>query len=944
MAVSQPQCRLAYYLILLNVAVGRAFGRIVSVLVAAFKSDQVTVRARSLKSVTQMLEKDPSLIDRTPQINHVLHRCVTDQSPMVRDSALSLLGKCITFKADVDQDLLKAVLAGTRDVALGIKKRAIKLLREIYLRESSKNDKNTKEMKAVISESLLQRVDDAEETITELARESLGDIWMSPFWAMTKSPEISVNSRVALKAHMNLVIQTVERSEANSLHLRKFLKYTMSTKCKAFEANGNVNKALVAAAFEDMIDDAGDSSSNSQRSILQTLTVYARANPRLFSQQQLEYLKPYVGNLTSADDLNLFRRVVVILRCVLPTLPTIQKEFLKGVQDDLFRNVAKLAKAELNEVAACLWTINGVLDNVQRLFNLVISVLNNLHQMESMIFKASTDPKEPISKAQRFIYLAGHFGHHCDFQPEVENFKRRLPWLREDDVPGKIVTAFKPFLKEDHPLSLRTVAMEGIGMVCQAWPQNFNDPTNVEMFRQVLRKDHADLQKIVLSCFRNFFASQDPQFSLDDEKEEKAVLIDGKIGGSVIASEKDSAAALIAQGFNQDIIRISLGSDDDYALAATEVMASIVRQGLVHPKDCGPALVALTTSANAKIAAIAMQQHQALHLQHESMFEREYMRAIHLAYQYQKEVTRDTRGFTRPAFRAKLHSMYEIIKTSKSKVQAKFLSNYCSKIDFDLAKLDISDAVPSHLDYARFLIENLALFDYARMEDLLQVVGTCEKIVGNTGSAVAHAINTDVFKMIIDPETGVPLNATAEQGELNLDLSASRLKLLTTASMILSMLWQTRTFVRRLYSINNKDNRKESRGRPSKDQNKVPPKNNSVGGDRLAEAVDRISHALDSREHSLQQCKDFAELMAIDSELKVADGNDEDEADRLQTPSADGDENSIVADPASATKAGKRKSSVSLNGTPVKKKRGRPSLNGARRNSRKSLDEDDDWE
>ena len=943
LTVSQTQCRLAYNLILLNVAVCRAFGRIVNVLVASFKSDQVTVRARSLKSVTQLVERDPSLLDRTPQINNMLQRCLADQSSMVRDNALALLGKCITFKASIDSDMLKAILAGARDTSLGIKKRAMKLLKDIYFREANKIDRSAKDIKAVISESLLQRVNDPEQSVSELARQMIEDVWLSPFWNMTKSSDLSVQDKVALKSHMNLIIQTVERSEANSLVFRTFLRYSMSEKYKPQDANVRVNTALVMVGFESMIDDADDPSSISQRSVLQTMTVFAQANPRLFTQQQLEYLKPYVGNLSGADDLNLFRRVVVILRCVLPTLSSVQKEFLKGIQDDLFKNVAKLAKAELNEVAACLWTINEVLGNITRLVNLEISVLSNLHKLEDTQFQPPTDPKDDTSKAQRFIYLAGHFGRHCDFQPEMEKFKSRLTWLDEDTVAGMTVTAFKPFFADQQPLSLRIVAMEGIGMVCQAWPQNFNNPSNVDMFRKVLRNDHRDIQKIVLSCFRNFFATQDPQFSLEDKLEGKAVLIDGKIGGSVIASDKDSAAALIAQGFYKDVIRISLGSQDDYALAATEVMASIVRQGLVHPKECGPALVALTTSANSRVAEIALQQHQALHLQHESMFEREYMRAIQLAYQYQKDVAGDTRGFTRPGYRAKLHSMYEVIKTSKSKVQAKFLSNYCAKIDFDLTKLDMSAEFPSHLDYARFLIENLALFDYNRMEDLLQVTSTCEKIVSNTGSAVAHAINTDAFKMIIDPETGVPLNVSIEQSQVIFDIPQERLKLLTTASMILSMLWQARTFIRRLYNINNKDNRKEARGRPSKDQNKIPPKNNLVTGDRIADAMDKILYALDSREQSMQQCKEFAELMAIDSELKVADEGDEEDGVKPRTPSVEGDEDSAM-DPNSASKLGKRKSSVSLNGTPHKKKRGRPPLNGMRRNSKKNMDEDDDWE
>ena len=901
--------------------------------------------------MAQMLEKDPSLFDRASQVNNLVLKCVSDQSSMVRDNALALVGKCIMLKPILDPELLKSVLVCTRDSTIGIRKRAIKLLKDIYQRDFYKDVKAVKDLKIVLSENFLQCVEDSDEGTSELARQTLEDIWLSPFWGSANLGGSSVQDRVSLKDQISLIIQTIQRNDQILVPLGAFLRYSMSDKSKNLEANLKVNKAFLIVAFDGMVDSTELPGNHPQTHVLQALTVFARANPKLFTQQQLEYLQPYISNLTTTDDLNLFRRVVVILRCVLPTLPAVQKDFLSKVQGDLLRNVSKLAKTELNEVAACLWTINGVLQNIEKLVGVEVNVLKGLHKVEAVDFSQMSSQNEPnpalkqeLIKAQRLIHLAGHFGHHCDFEPQLERFRKDLPWLPGNLVSAKIVAAIKPFVAKQNPLALRVVGLESMGLVCQSWPQNFTKPDIVSIFQGILREDHHDLQRIILICFRDFFMSQDQQLGLKASTESKGPLENGKLVSSVTVSDKDGAAALIAQNFIQAILRIAKASQDDYALAATEVIASITRQGLVHPKECGSTLVALGTSTNPRIADVAFQQHQTLHLQHESMFEREYMRAIHDTFLYQRNIVKDGTGFTRPSFRAKLHSIYEVIKTSKSKAQVKFLSNYCARIDFDLAKLDVSKEISNHLEYSKFLIENLAFFDYVRMEDLLHVLACIEKVVGGTGAGIAHAINTEVFKLVLDPETGTPLTLPARIDAQSIDLDPTRFRKLTTASMILSMLWQARTFIRRLYGISGRDNRREGRGRPSKDLSKAPPKNNSVTGDKVVESILRISRALDNQQLSLEQCKEFTELLAIDNEVKVdGDGDeDEDEGGRIQTPSIDDDDGSTALHVGSGSKISKRKGSTSLNGTPLKKKRGRPPLSG-KKAGRKSMDEED-WD
>ncbi|KAL8657951.1 MAG: hypothetical protein Q9226_001417 [Calogaya cf. arnoldii] len=944
--VTKGQCRLAYALTVLHMNFCRRFDRTVNILLDSVTSEQITVRTRSLKSVTHMLEKDPSLLERARNVKTLLIKCTTDASPMVRDSALMLIGKCIQQKPALEQDFFKPVLSLSGDPTVTVRKRSIKLLKEIYIRNGSK------EVKGIIVEYLLQRTSDDDKGVSDLASQILEELWFSPFWKCSEdTTEIAIQDKLALKEQMELVISTTRNGDGVCSALVSLLRNLLGSDTKAATSNFKVCQRLVSAAFESMIDPEARPEGLEQKYIVQSLTVFARADARLFDSEQLQYLQPYTLNLTNAEDSNLLRSVVVIFRCVLPIIPSVQQNLLRDIQGALLKNVQKLGKTELNEVAACLWTINTILKNPERLVKLIVSVIKHLRNYK---VKDMNQNEKDTKSAKRCVQIVGAFGKHCNLEGELRGFQEALaPW-QGTSVSGMIINSIEPFASSTQPWLLRVDALNSIGLICQASPHHFNDADVSDIFQRALVEGQSDVQNVVLANFRDFFAMQENQASSkpDLSQANGAAAANGKLGGSMKASEGDGASALIAQRFLQNVLSIALASQDATALTATEVIASINRQGLVHPKESGPALVALETSSNPAIASVACQAHADVHQQHESMFEREYMRAIIEAYRYQKEIVKDPRGFQTAPHMSKLHSTFEIIKSSKGKYQKKFISNFCAKIDFELDKLDLSGAVPASLQLSRFLIENLAFFDYGRVDELLHTLNCLERIVANTGPGVAHSINTEVFHVRVEAilgdlgENGRGAEATtSREGPCTAEVAPQRLQQLTTASIILSCLWDTRTYLRRLYGLGSNAQAKEGKnGGKAKDVNKTPSRTPGISGDKVVAGIAERVESLGSQERMMQQCSAFVELLSVDHEIRVGGEGDEEGTGRPRTPSGESAAGSPVpmSSGGGSRGAGKRKRSGSVAGTPHKK-RGRPSL-GRKKSSRKSMDEDEGWE
>lgn len=947
-SVAANHARLSHSIILLRSQFCGSFKIILGILMQSMTTDAATVRSKSLKSITQVLETDPSILDGDSVVIGLILTCSNDSSPQVRDSALGLIGKCILMRPNLEAKMTETIIQRFVDTSVAVRKRAMKLARDIYLGNESRD------VRSDIANGLLHRSTDPDEGVKELARQMVEEVWIAPFYKADESTAY----RQALTNHVALIVQTVKQGNS-SLALDKMFQTILSDDAKLANANSQVCTRLVANMF-DLVDnpDSDDPSTPSGKDALQVLMIFAKAEPRLFTFEQIRLLQPRIASVGTSEDLAVSRAVVVIYRRVLPQVSKVHSQFLAEIRKELMPCVSKVTRTLLDDLFACLWIISELLETSVHLARLVCSSMVQIQQIRALSTKGPLD-QQSTRKFDRYALIVGMAGKHCDLDSHEEFFRTKFPKWKDKSVSKLMVDVLIPFASPSQPAELRKPALDAIGLVCQSNPRNFVAPNVYTTFQQVFDEQIPALESMILRSFKEFLLTEEKRSeeaaAAAKSSKDEAGHKDLKIMGSTTF---DDVASATCQRFLKEINRITIATQDEHALLATEVLTSISRQGLTHPKETGVTLITLETCPIARISEMALREHRSIHQKHETVIEREYTRAVQSAFQYQRDVVHDPRGATANPFTSKLHHTLGIMKdSSNAKSRQRFLLKLVNQIDFDMSKFT-ADEMTDHAHFSRFLVENLAFFDYVALSDLQATVVAMEKMVHNTGSGIAQSIEADIFQLRVDMILGPQAPADVEAGQAQTDAPAAplvdtdRLRQLTASSMILLAVWEARAYLRKLYNLGKiKAEIKAKVGGKGKmtanDLAKAPVKVAGVTGDKFWVDMSTIMTGLDSQERMMETCKSFVELMNVDNELKINDGDDDAEGDgELGTPEPYDEDEDDMGDgrgrkrKASDTPGGRKKRARSNSRT--KKSRGRPRKNPAP-DEMEVAEDDMDW-
>jgi cohesin loading factor subunit SCC2 len=580
--------------------------------------------------------------------------------------------------------------------------------------------------------------------------------------------------------------------------------------------------------------------------------------------------------------------------------------------------------------------INGVLKNTARLAQFTISIFRGIDNARTADLNAKTKDAQTVkNRTQRYIRIAGPMGKAFDLEGHQAKFKEQFKGWKGGDVQGLMIDILSPFLVHQQPYEIRLEALEAVSLICQAWPHMFVRQPVIAAFERAFKDKDAKMEQTILNGILAFYETEEARSKSGSDIPVGDGTATGaeRLGKSLGVAAHDSAATSLAERFLGDALRISRASLDHLALTATRVIASINRQGLVHPKQCGSALVVLETSPNPFIALEALEQHKDLHMKHESMLGKEYVQAIGQAFAYQRDTIQDVSGVASDGS-PKLKSFFGVLKAGSVASRKKFYTDIVKKLDFNPHKS--MDKLESQLPYSRFVIENLALVEPSRLDEALHLYAALEKMFIDTGNALSQLLEPVLEAVVQRPEDGQNyLTNPSFNG-------SSTLSQLTVAAIILKMVSEARSYLRKTWSLPTAGASKAKL--ISKDAaGKAPSRSASASPDVFLRRIAETCISLHDSIGMISQCRAFTDALSIDNEYKV-------ESDDSGSLTAGEDPDISIAYTDGSPNRKKRKSSASVTPGGRQEKKQRPSL--LKRKSSKTTtyavtdDEDggeDDW-
>ena len=169
-----------------------------------------------------------------------------------------MIGRCLTQKPDLENRVLPAILARVLDTNPPIRRRAMKILKDIYLRSK------LVEVKLPIAECLLLCINDHESSVAELAKKTFEELWINPSFAMLKENstdemELSPKAKMIIKECVGIVVQVVLRADKQADHsLNTLINTFLDPENKQVDSNAKVCKWMVQGLFDDLLEHVGD--------------------------------------------------------------------------------------------------------------------------------------------------------------------------------------------------------------------------------------------------------------------------------------------------------------------------------------------------------------------------------------------------------------------------------------------------------------------------------------------------------------------------------------------------------------------------------------------------------------------------------------------------------------------------------------------------------------
>ena len=736
----------------------RNFDTILSHIIAALKERETGVRSKALKALAAIVDEDCSVLS-----NGVVKKAVeerfTDIHISVREAAVDLVGKFVLLRPDLTAQYYKNFVVRLKDKGISVRKRSIQVLRDICIQQPTFPN-----IRQVCCELLRKVAVDSSEGIKKLARQSFEQMWFTmpseapPAADGTKRAMTPAIKKDLLKRRV-LDITQVLVGENEKTHFVKLIQEYLD---KPTAAMTQTCAAMVACAVEAVVATevayaakqiASTARLDKLMGLLKLLFVFCQAKASLLVKHT-ETLSPFMKvPITSAEAQPFVSWIqfytASILAKTLPIIPNPTANFLKNLEESAVAGVLK-AKSQ-SVVEECVKCLKSCVEHSNS-SDIVKSTLEQFYvYLKDEIEGNNHSKNRPW--LLRCLFASGlicryfNLDEQEDQTGKYETYFEADDELRDDCITHVVFRALLEFaVQPKTDLVCRKLSLVGLGHMFIRHPRLMIREDMIDFYVSIMGGRDATLKRQVLTNMTTLLQDEETR-----SKERADAAINDKAGPvedlTEIGNADSGTSGIMLSRLEQHILDATISPDPDLHHAAFVLLKSTLNQGLVHPMNTIPPLIALATLPAGNAVPTKDQAQQQLSVVYANFPALIYQKALEgsqLAFTFQKRIavtaakktgaSTDADADLRPSgYRSldathrssALSAIYSLMRPNK-----KFRRGYMSQLLklFTAKKVDVEEVA--------FLAENLASFPYDTQEEPLYVIHTITNIAAVQGTTL----------------------------------------------------------------------------------------------------------------------------------------------------------------------------------------------------------------
>ncbi|XP_071378435.1 nipped-B-like protein B [Centroberyx affinis] len=689
----------------------------------------IAVRTKAMKCLSEVVAVDPSILARL-DMQRGVHGRLMDNSTSVREAAVELVGRFVLSRPQLTEQYYDMLIERILDTGISVRKRVIKILRDICLEQPSFNKITEMCVK------MIRRVND-EEGIKKLVNETFQKLWFTPTPSHDKDAMTRkiLNITDVVSACKDSGYDWFEQLLQNLLKSEEDASYKPAKKACTQLVDNLVEHIL---KYEESLSDCENKGVNSGRLVacITTLYLFSKIRAQLMVKHAMT-MQPYLTTkCNTQNDFMVICNVAKILELVVPLMEHPSETFLTTIEEDLMKLIIKYGMTVVQHCVSCL---GAVVNKVTHNYKFVWACFNRYYgALTKLKTQHQEDPNTTALAANkpallRSLFTVGALCRHFDF--DQEEFKGANKVVIKDKVL-ELLLYFTT--NEDEEVQIKAIIGLGFQFIMHPALMFVQD---VKILYNGILSDTKRVVSLKIQVLKNlqmYLQEEDSRMQeADREWKKQSKKEDLKEMGDISSGMSSS----IMQLYLKQVLEAFFHTQSSVRHFALNVIALTLNQGLIHPVQCVPYLIAMGTDPELTMKNKADGQLVEIDKKYSGFIHMKAVAGMKMSYQVQQAITgsRDTmvRGYRQDETSAALCShLYSMVRGNRQHRRA-FLISLLNLFD-DSSKTEVNTLL--------FMADNLACFPYQSQEEPLFIMHHIDITLSVSGSNLLQSFKETLLK------------------------------------------------------------------------------------------------------------------------------------------------------------------------------------------------------